>query len=422
MIFNFKKIFFFVLFLAVYFGFKTDIVFAGTSDNVYGWAWSGNFGWISFNCIDRYSCGTINYGVNANRMTGHFSGYAWSERLGWISFEESSETPDLHTFKTGCLDKDSCIAVANCSACYNYTTEEVYGWAKILILGDNGWIKFNHGKLNSLTVDSIDGKFAGYGWNDNSNEQGVGWISFSCQDSDTCDTAFYQVAGDFVNNPPKALNPTAPNWSFNEVCTNGVARRAFLEWTFSDMDIGSTESAYEIIVSDSSDFSDPILDTGKCIEYNAAINCHIAVGVDRYPLHSAIALDYNKTYYWRVKVWDERDLESNITSGETFTTYKHEFPNVSFDWSPDDPNVNEDVSFDDTTSVSGGATIASHLWTFEQGTCSDTTIANPTARFYQGGSMNVSLQVTDSDGYTCTNSANVENVSLCLPLWRESNP
>jgi len=59
---------------------------AGTGDNVSGWAWSENIGWISFN--NTTGGGGVNYGVNIG-SDGIFSGYAWSENIGWISFNQS---------------------------------------------------------------------------------------------------------------------------------------------------------------------------------------------------------------------------------------------------------------------------------------------------------------------------------------------
>ena len=59
--------------------------------NLSGWAWSDNYGWISFSCTDGGSngediCSTSNYGVTVSTSTGEFDGYAWSENIGWISF------------------------------------------------------------------------------------------------------------------------------------------------------------------------------------------------------------------------------------------------------------------------------------------------------------------------------------------------
>jgi type II secretory pathway pseudopilin PulG len=56
--------------------------------NVYGWAWSDLFGWISFSDVDASS--TIPYQVTISSSTGIFSGWAWGENLGWISFNCSN--------------------------------------------------------------------------------------------------------------------------------------------------------------------------------------------------------------------------------------------------------------------------------------------------------------------------------------------
>ena len=91
---------------------EINFVQAGTGDNVAGFAWSYNVGWISFNSTDcdtdedgTYegasenggaapsgcpSSGTVDdYGVKIDSATGNFSGYAWSSNVGWISFDRS---------------------------------------------------------------------------------------------------------------------------------------------------------------------------------------------------------------------------------------------------------------------------------------------------------------------------------------------
>lgn len=49
-----------------------------------GWAWSEDFGWISFNCSDTGTCGAINYSVTIDG-TNNFHGFAWSDQFGWLS-------------------------------------------------------------------------------------------------------------------------------------------------------------------------------------------------------------------------------------------------------------------------------------------------------------------------------------------------
>jgi len=64
-----------------------------------GWAWSENFGWISFNCKTggddpiNICCSQepppefcSDYSVTVATSTGEFDGYAWSGNIGWISF------------------------------------------------------------------------------------------------------------------------------------------------------------------------------------------------------------------------------------------------------------------------------------------------------------------------------------------------
>ncbi|MDD3427592.1 MAG: prepilin-type N-terminal cleavage/methylation domain-containing protein [Caldisericia bacterium] len=56
-------------------------VSSDANGNLAGWAWSENFGWISF-----ASTTPVTYGVTVATSTGEFDGYAWSENIGWISF------------------------------------------------------------------------------------------------------------------------------------------------------------------------------------------------------------------------------------------------------------------------------------------------------------------------------------------------
>lgn len=96
--------------------------------NVWGYAWSDNVGWISFNCNDRSSvnqCATSNYGITINTTTdpGLMTGYAWSDNIGWISFNKK----DLAGCPVG-----TCEARIDLNqASPNYL--QVSGWAKPLL-------------------------------------------------------------------------------------------------------------------------------------------------------------------------------------------------------------------------------------------------------------------------------------------------
>jgi hypothetical protein len=56
-----------------------------------GWAWSDNIGWISLNCSNTSTCGTVNYGLSLNGSL--IQGYAWSDSVGWIKFGGLSGFP-----------------------------------------------------------------------------------------------------------------------------------------------------------------------------------------------------------------------------------------------------------------------------------------------------------------------------------------
>lgn len=59
-----------------------------------GWAWLGggpgsseaSYGWVSFNCSNRGTCGVVPYQVTIDSVTGDFHGFAWNDIIGWIAF------------------------------------------------------------------------------------------------------------------------------------------------------------------------------------------------------------------------------------------------------------------------------------------------------------------------------------------------
>lgn len=78
---------------------------ATASDNVYGWAWGPNFGWIGMNCLNDYNgdgritlsspdenhCASGSFGVNIGG-SGVFDddSWAWSNWFGWLDFAPNS--------------------------------------------------------------------------------------------------------------------------------------------------------------------------------------------------------------------------------------------------------------------------------------------------------------------------------------------
>lgn len=459
--------------LLLFFCFKVN---AGTFDNVFGWAWSPSTGWVSFNCVGdpNFICTTASYGVNVDITSGHFSGYAWSSNLGWLSFEED-DAPN-YDFSDDCVE--TCSASNNCTACYNYNTGEVYGWAKFLILGDDGWTKFDHGQSDPVTIGSTTGDFLGYSWGGSiagSDYPGTGWLSFNCENNNICDTSMYKVVGNFVNHAPEVRNMTAPNWNFEDACGAGAARQTFLKWDYYDRDIASCEKSYQIIVDDDNNPDDPLLDTGECqgsyslgecsggsVAQGQNSKCVSTVNANNFNLRMAFEddgdantnLEYGKQYYWWIKVWDERgmssewqqyntipDTDNDDSSEYTFTTYIHDFPDVNFAKFPASPAIGENVTFnpfatstetviyriEDNALLCTSDIVCNDVewdWQFEQAIPQSSSSSTPTVKFYQGGTMDVTLTVTHVDGsnYSCSATKPLENISVCLPLWQESNP
>ena len=261
---------------------NNNIVLAGTGENVTGFAWSENIGWISFNSLDCDTdangyidtdamvpgCGgdnattpTFNYGVNVDyQTTGNFSGYAWSSNVGWISFQEGEAPPDNYAFSSNCDTPASCDDITdNCTACYNSTNGYIYGWAKILSLGSDGWIKMRDDSVSAwngagVNVSFTTNDFSGWAWNSNGicvggandladcvsdtdcsggtceYKAGIGWVSFNCANTGVCATSDYKVHVDIPPDPPTNLTTTPIdcntmqlNWTDNSSNETGFA-------------------------------------------------------------------------------------------------------------------------------------------------------------------------------------------------------
>src|SRR3989344_728617 len=118
--FSFFKIIFTLVFFSL--SFLPFVASASVTDNISGFAWSSNIGWISFNCTNNGSCGTSNYGVNKD-VSGNLVGYAWSPNIGWIRFG------GLSGFPTGGSAQQNAQVVGT----------NLIGWAQALSADGNGW-------------------------------------------------------------------------------------------------------------------------------------------------------------------------------------------------------------------------------------------------------------------------------------------
>jgi hypothetical protein len=129
-VFRLALVLFFIFMIGAFLLIKERIqeVKAGEDDNVGGWAWSENFGWFSGNCSNLGVCPgaglPIDYGLNVDE-SGWVNGYLWSEHLGWVQFGNGL----------------SGMPAPADQARYDKASDKVSGWAKVLALGDDGWLK-----------------------------------------------------------------------------------------------------------------------------------------------------------------------------------------------------------------------------------------------------------------------------------------
>ncbi len=158
---------------------------AAPIEDIGGYAWSSNIGWISFNCSNDSSCGTVSYGVTVDMANGDLSGYAWSSNIGWISFQET----------TGCPSGTCGAYIDDVSPSTLTGNKQVKGWARALSAteagsgGWDGWIKLDSNQANPITYNFQTQQFLGYAW----GSAVIGWISFSSQNLGTIPS--YAVTG-----------------------------------------------------------------------------------------------------------------------------------------------------------------------------------------------------------------------------------
>ncbi|MFH1451403.1 MAG: hypothetical protein ABIF89_02230 [bacterium] len=392
----------------------TPSVVLPAGNDLCGYAWSSNIGWASFNCFNTGTCGTSAYKVSIE--TDDYvstSSHVWSSNIGWLVF-------------------DPVVAGVPPVGGYNYTGSghlakleksvspwQLRGWARACGIpagggavtcgsGDwDGWIALSDTTgFSKIEVDDIPSpdELKGWAWGGDV----VGWLSFNCSNDSSCSAPGidYKVYFCLSGTPPSAINllATQPNY-----CGCASCPVISYSWTFSDPDEGDFLTAFQVQTDDTSDFSSPVDDSGKVL----------------YPSESYATpmgkLIYNKTYYWRVKVWDKNGNESEWAEGSSFNTSLHAYPEIDFSWYPLVASVDEDIIFADESTVYGGATKKSWSWTFQDAVPVTATSESITANFTSGGRKQVNLTVTDTDDFSCSENKLI-SVNLPIPDYREVKP
>lgn len=189
---------------------------ASSDDKVYGWGWSENIGWISFNnCpppgfIPSDCRPGADYGVTYDNG-GNISGYAWSENIGWIKFGGLSGMPG---------------AGSNAKISVNGSVTEFSGFARACagtvdgkcstmadsLEGWDGWILLDGAKFNTYNGNAI---MPSYSW----GSDVIGWIDFKYV---KVKPAPLELASAEISGPTCVTSPTVElTWSSSGIKPNG---------------------------------------------------------------------------------------------------------------------------------------------------------------------------------------------------------
>lgn len=399
-----------------FFLFQAPSAQTAASDNVHGWAWSGddidggNIGWISFNCTEGGSgqtdiCGTSNYGITIDTtdLIGggsyyNMKGYAWSSNVGWINFDPSGPYP----------------ASPNHSVGVNTNTKEIYGWARAENSTDQdyGWIKFDNYDPSVDTYIDSSGDFHGWGWGGGPTEEAViGWISLNCADPGICAQSDYKVWT--ANVAPYATNTDVTPPSDDEFCTaskGGAPAQYTLSWTFNDDNdlLDDTMQAYEIEVTDTDTGTTGNWQiTGLNYPDGSTVNRPVEVRSSQQLTSNPdepIYLTYEKSYSWRVKVQDSNGAWSSWETGPNFNV-PTKYPKASFTYSPSEPTLQEEITFDSSASEVYDGSTPRFDWDFDASDglgwdITNTTATQVTWSYNEIGEYTVTLQVKDQDPQT----------------------
>ena len=222
----------------------------------------------------------------------------------------------------------------------------------------------------------------------------------------------YQPGFVNINNPPTISNLDDSDIDY---CSKSPIN-VILSWLFNDVDVGDKQSAYQVNITKKS--TGRIYDSGKVSSPSSSIT---AQKINNDMNSNFIWYDSsNLGYLWKVKAWDSSDAESNWANG-SFKTTKHQWPTIDFTLEPNEPSRDEDVQFTDQSTVYGGSSKFSWLWTFQDGNPANSSVQNPIMKFISEGTKTAILKLTDSSGYYCSNFK-IISIKEKLPGWEEVNP
>ncbi|MDP2909641.1 MAG: PKD domain-containing protein, partial [bacterium] len=242
-----------------------------------------------------------------------------------------------------------------------------------------------------------------YGGADTFDDAVIGLLSFN--GNNVPGGADYKVMTDLTVTPPN-ISPSAIDLSRREgnycLAPNPPIT---LSWVFKDEDPGDTQASYQVQVDDNSNFLS-LKDDSGIVSGSAGDSSEYSPPIGK--------IEFDETYYWRLKVWDDKGGESDWISGTSFTTDSR-WPNPDFTPNPANPKLGDEVEFtNDTTHCSP----CGYSWDFGDGV-SDIS-KNPSHIFSSVGTFIVKLTATKA-GRSCVISKNLVT-KMPLPTWREISP
>ncbi len=197
---------------------------------------------------------------------------------------------------------------------------------------------------------------------------------------------------------------------------------------------GNREKQFQIQVSSNSNFSPAEVDrTFSNLSNDPGTLNQQVIKIKLAVTNPAVAgsnfINYDKEYYWRVKVWgkNELGLSPDWVVGQPYKTALHPGPYPAFSYSPRVPAPQSPVFFNNTSScynALGTVVCKSYAWEFGDNGVS--SLVNPSHTYNTSGTFQIRLQARDNKGNYCevVKSLSASNATsrIGLPFWKEISP
>ncbi len=399
----------------------------------YGGGWDG---WIKLNGIATDSSP---YGVTLDTDTKEFEGWAYgSDVIGWIIF---------------C---DVYLAVAgNNPPIINSVTD----WPDPVFSGNNiqfsvNWTDPDAGdqeKIHICKTNSITGQVcSGGSWCDSSSfgtnnpmacnyavqvgdEGSNGYYAFVCDDDDFCSSS---TEGNFTVGTFFNATNLEGSWSFCSDALHPILVWGVIEGTPTGYDVeiysdGELSNLiYEYKTSSSSSTSHYANFGAEGQNYLNTNGSCSDVGDNGFHNSPRCNLNYESTYWWRVRVKNNKDDWGNWSEKDILTVESsHHWPKPSFSIDPISPQTESITNLFGEATVYGGSTVGTWEWgisgvaDYSYVNSTDASSQNPNVQFNTIGGTTISLQVTDDSGYGPCGAGDVEIfVERGGIQWYETSP